>query len=126
MNKIAAYQIALEQIENEKRASYLIDTYGTCDGHMPAAYLHAFDALEKDAAILGHLGNMAGSIGKSIAGGLKGLGMKGAQKGGVKMFGRDITGRQLGYGAMGAGALGAGGLAFGAGRLSKGNNNNQY
>lgn len=75
MNKIAAYQIALEQIENEKRASYLVDTYGTCDGHMPAAYLHAFDALEKDASIFQ-------AIGKGITGGVyragKALGGSGA------------------------------------------------
>lgn len=51
MNKIAAYQIALENLELEKRAEYLVDTYGTCDGQMPAAYLQAFDDLEKGAGL---------------------------------------------------------------------------
>lgn len=119
MSKIAAYQIALENLETEKRAGYLIDTYGTCQGYLPEAYLQAFDALDKEAGVMAHMGRMAGSIGKKISGGLRGMGMQGASKGGVKVFGKDITGRQLGYGAMGAGAVGAGGLAFGAGRMSK-------
>lgn len=119
MNKIAAYQIALENLETEKLAGYLIEAYGTCEGHLPEPYLHAFARLEKEAGIMDHIGRAAGSIGKTISGGLKGMGMQGASKGGVKVFGRDITGRQLGYGAMGAGALGAGGVAFGAGRMSK-------
>ena len=119
MNKIAAYEIALERIELEKRADSLVEAYGTSEGYMPGAYLQAFDQIEKEAGILKAVGSLAGSIGKSVGGGLKGLGMKGGVKGGVKVFGKNVTGRQLGYGAMGAGAAGAGGLAFGAGRMSK-------
>ena len=122
MNKIAAYEIALEMIETEKRAQYLVDTYGTCDGQMPAAYLHAFDGLEKEASIMANIGRLAGSVGKKVSGGLRGMGMQGASRGGVKVFGKDITGRQLGYGTMATGAgglaLGGGALAFGAGRMS--------
>ena len=120
MNKIAAYEAALENIEIEKRAEYLVDTYGTCTGEMPPGYLHAFDLLEKKAGILKNVGRVAGSIGKKITGGLKGMGMQGGAGKGVKVLGRDVTGRQIGYGAMGLGAVGAGGLAFGAGRMSKG------
>lgn len=120
MNKIAAYEIALERIELEKRADALAEAYGTSEGYMPGAYLQAFDQLEKEGgAILSGIGRVAGSIGKSVGGGLKGLGMKGGAGGGVKVFGKNVTGRQLGYGVMGAGAAGAGGLAFGAGRMSK-------
>ncbi len=49
MDKIAAYEIALGMHEQEKRAEYLVDTYGTCQGEMPSAYLQAFDQMEKDA-----------------------------------------------------------------------------
>lgn len=119
MNKIAAYEIALENIELEKRANYLVDAYGTSEGYMPGAYLQAFDQLEKEGGILKGIGRVAKSIGKSVSGGLKGLGVQGGKKHGINVLGKNITGRQLGYGVMGAGAAGAGGLAFGAGRMSK-------
>jgi hypothetical protein len=48
MNKIAAYQVALDRIETEKRAEALIDAYGTSEGFMPESYLLAFDRMEKE------------------------------------------------------------------------------
>ena len=66
MNKIAAYEIALENIELEKRADYLVDAYGTCQGEMPVAYLRAFDQIEKEAGLQ--------AIGQGITKGIYSLG----------------------------------------------------
>jgi len=125
MNKIAAYEIALENIELEKRADYLVEAYGTCQGEMPGAYLQAFDRIEKEAGLA--------AIGKGITGGiyragkaLGGTGASGARTGlGGKMM--DFASRTGGKGnalgaqkLIGGAAVGTGGLAaFGAGRMSK-------
>lgn len=68
MNKIAAYQNALAVIELEKRAEYLVDTYGTCDGYLPSAYVSAFDEMEKEAIL--------SAAGKAVTGGMMNLGMR--------------------------------------------------
>lgn len=104
MNKIAAYQIALENLELEKRAEHLIDIYGTSEGYLPQSYLLAFDQLEKEAGLQ--------AAGKAITGGIYrlgkamgGTGASGARTGvGGKMmdFASRIGGR-AGSGASRAG-----------------------
>lgn len=136
MNKIAAYKLALEQYELEKRASYLLETYGTADGEMPAPYLAAFDALEKRAGLQW--------LGKKVTGGLYGLGKSIAGVGKATQVGQhrmrvggslmDFASAMGGTGstegsrrlvggvtALGAGALGAGGLYAGSRLLGGGN-----
>lgn len=66
MNKIASYQRALLRIELEKRASTLVERYGTCDGHLPDAYAQAFMEMEKEALLA--------DIGKAVTKGIYGLG----------------------------------------------------
>lgn len=134
MNKIAAYEIALENIELEKRANYLVDAYGTCDGHMPVAYLQAFDRLEMEKeAIFQALKSTGGAmlkkvVGKGGTGGFKNVVGEGgkrswqAQRGAtLGDYGRFYGGKALvGMGrrpvatslAAGAGVAGAGGLAY--------------
>lgn len=129
MNKIAAYEIALEQIELEKRAEYLIDTYGTSQGLMPASYLAAFDRLEKEGSIFGAIGSKmthgVSRLGKGIMG-TKGEGLRHSVGSAVKDFGKKgltMAPEQLanlgkaGVGAAGVGTLGTG---IAAGRMSKG------
>jgi hypothetical protein len=89
MHKIAAYQIALENIEIEKRAEYLVDTYGTCDGYMPAAYLQAFDDLEKGAGLqtISNLGSRLSTAARNTITGMKGSGAV-VRKGGKMQLGR--------------------------------------
>jgi hypothetical protein len=136
MNKIAAYEIALERIELEKRASYLVDVYGTCDGYMPASYLEAFDLLEKEGSIFSAIGkgmthNVA-RLGKGIMG-TKGEGLRHSVGSAIKDFGKKgltMSPEQLAnVGKAGVGAAGVGTFGTGimAGRMSKRtNNNNPY
>lgn len=139
MNKIAAYEAALEQIELEKRANYLIETYGTSEGDMPIAYLQAFDQIEKEAglATIANLGKGLIRSGANMAtkGGGTATASNIATKTGIKFkpganatFGQQmrVHGGNLAQGAGrfmaerpgaalavgGAGALGAGGLAL--------------
>jgi hypothetical protein len=79
MDKIAAYEIALGMHEQEKRAEYLVDTYGTCQGEMLSVYLQAFDQIEmeKDAFL--------GAIGRGITGLATRLG-RGISSSGSKAF----------------------------------------
>jgi hypothetical protein len=116
MNKIAAYEIALENIELEKRADYLVDAYGTCEGYMPDAYLQAFDQLEKEAAILDAVANLGKGLirsGSNIAtkGGGKATASNIATKSGIKFKpGAEATfGQQM--------RVHGGNLAQGAGRF---------
>ena len=104
MDKIAAYEIALEQHELEKRAEYLIETYGTVQGDLPEAYLVAFDELEKEGGILKTIGH---GLGKSIGK------VKNSR---AKVLGVKMKKKTLGGLAVAGGAAGA----FGAGRVSKG------
>ena len=127
MNKLAAYQVALEQMYSEKNAEYIIDLYGTADGYMPAGYLEAF-AQKEAAAQLGALGN----IGKSLMGRVTSLGktIKGTSKDGVRAsVGNYLTGlqknykdvqslRNIGGAATGLGAAGLAGGGFAAGRMT--------
>ena len=101
MNKIAAYEIALERVELEKRAEYLIDTYGTSQGLMPAAYLEAFDRLEKSANMVQAVKNI-GQVGKAAVTGQLGQNAK-----------------YLSRGALAVGGAAGLGTGFAAGRLSK-------
>lgn len=115
MNKIAAYQIALENLETEKRAGYLIEAYGTCDGYLPEPYLQAFDGLEKEAAI-----KMLQEFGKGML-------RSGAKQ--SKQFGGIVKAQR---GADGAAVKGSGGwqmnkglgagdqIRYGLGRLKMG------
>jgi hypothetical protein len=66
MNKIAAYQEALLRNELEKRASALVERYGTCDGYLPASYAEAFMEMEKEALLA--------EAGKTVTKGIYGLG----------------------------------------------------
>lgn len=104
MNKIAAYEIALENIELEKRADYLVEAYGTCQGQMPGAYLQAFDQIEKEAN-LGFVANLGKAL-KSTGGNMMRAGGTGTQRvggklgykftgSGVKQFGQHYGGRAL-------------------------------
>ena len=129
--KIASYHAALEIHAQEKRAEYLVETYGTEEGYLPEPYLHAFHDLEMEKeAILT-------AVGKGITGGIyragKAIGGQGAQRGagagiGGKMM--DWASRTGGKGfdpaaagklkAIGGAGIGTAGLAaFGAGRASK-------
>lgn len=56
MDKIAAYKVALQLVEQEKRAEFIIERFGTCDGQMPEAYLHAFDVHMQKEALLAEAG----------------------------------------------------------------------
>lgn len=51
MNKIAAYEAALDRIEAEKTAEAIIENYGTSEGYMPGPYLLAYDRMEKEGAL---------------------------------------------------------------------------
>jgi hypothetical protein len=67
MDKIAAYEVALQELEFEKRAEYIIENFGTCEGNMPVAYLLAYDRMmEKDAFLQ--------AAGQAATGGLYRLG----------------------------------------------------
>jgi hypothetical protein len=108
MNKIAAYEIALEQIELEKRASYLAEAYGAHDGHLPPGYLEAFDALEKEAGI----GQAIQGIGKAITGGV--------YRAGKALGGTGASGSRTGIGGkMMDWASGVGGKATGGAAVAR-------
>jgi hypothetical protein len=67
MDKIAAYTVALQELESEKRAEHIIENFGTCEGNMPVAYLVAYDRMmEKDAFLQ--------ATGKAVTGGIYRLG----------------------------------------------------
>ena len=89
MNKIAAYEIALERVELEKRADYLVEAYGTSEGYMPGAYLQAFDQIEKEAGIIDGVVNLGKGLirsGSNMAtkGGGKATASNIATKSGIK------------------------------------------
>lgn len=143
MNKIAAYEIALENIELEKRADYLVEAYGTCQGEMPGAYLQAFDQIEMEKeAILSAIGKGITGAGKSFSNWLGRSGAAAAKAQGTVAPGaavagarRTAAGNALSKGVsaiykdpnavkvLGGAAVGAGGLGLGAGvmggRMSK-------
>jgi hypothetical protein len=54
MSISSSYTKAYERIEQEKTAEYLVDSYGTEDGYLPASYANAFHRFEKEA----HVQNM--------------------------------------------------------------------
>lgn len=129
MNKIAAYEIALQRVEQEKRAEFIIENFGTCDGQMPEAYLHAFDSRLEKVAVLGAVGSGLKAVGSGIG---KAIGHVGSAvgKGAQPLSTRARLGQVLsstGYavtrspytqGLVGAGALGtagAGAAGLGAG-----------
>lgn len=102
MNKIAAYQVALENLEAEKRAEHLIDVYGTSEGYLPQPYLLAFDQLEKEANIVANFGKAL----KATGGNMMRAGGTGTQRvngrlaykftgKGLKQFGQHYGGRAL-------------------------------
>lgn len=121
MNKIAAYEIALQQVETEKRAQYLTEAYGTMQGDLPSGYMQAFDEMEKEAILAG--------IGKGITGAMRGASnklLKGATEGTFRHSlgtGLKNTARSL-YGTTGnvneAALKGLGGVALGAGTVGAG------
>ena len=127
MDKIAAYTVALQNIELEKRAEFIIENFGTCEGEMPVAYLQAYDALLNKEASLSAVGRGLNAIGDGIGGlatraGSALSGMSGAAEGGVrKTLGAALTRAGEGVAAnqdvarlLGAGAVGATGLGVGA------------
>lgn len=144
MNKIAAYEAALINSEFEKRADQLVDRYGTCDGYLPYAYLHAFDGLEKDAGLLTNVGkNISGGIyrlGKALGGtgpsgsrtGIggkmmdyaSGIGGKAGHEGAQKLLGAAGLGTALGASALSTAAVPAAGyMALRKLRNRRGNEN---
>jgi len=107
VDKIAAYEVALEQHAMEKRAEYLLENYGTCTGEMPEAYLQAFHELDKTAwgAVISNAGKALTSLGSKASGGLRGLGMKAGKGGqGVQMFGKNVSNKAIGGTIVGGGA----------------------
>ena len=118
MDKIAAYTIALQNIELEKRAEFIIENFGTCEGEMPAVYLQAFDRMmEKEAFLqatgqgvlkgVRGLGKALGGTGKSPTG--LGSDMVNWAKG---MKGNKDAQKILGGTALGLGALGTAGAGY--------------
>jgi hypothetical protein len=89
MNKIAAYEIALERVELEKRADHLVEAYGTSEGYMPGAYLQAFDQLEKEAGLqtLANVGSRLSTAARNTIMGMKGTGSV-VRKGGKMQLSR--------------------------------------
>jgi hypothetical protein len=118
MNKIAAFREALLRNELEKRASVLVERYGTCDGQLPAPYAQAFMEMEKEALLA--------NIGKAVTGGIYGAGKAIAGAGGAGAAGArtGLGGRMMDW-ASSVGGKGAnegaqkliGGAALGAGTL---------
>lgn len=129
MNKIAAYRVALQLVEQEKRAEFIIRNFGTCDGQMPEAYLRAFDAHMQKEAVLSATGRGLAAVGDAVGNAAGGLGRMlsgGATAGGVReTLGKALTRASdgvaanrdtaalIGAGTLGAGALGAGALGTG-------------
>jgi len=90
MNKIAAYEIALERIELEKRADSLVEAYGTSEGYMPGAYLQAFDQIEKEAGIqaIANIGSRLSTAARGTIKGMMGSGGAVVRKGGKMQLSR--------------------------------------
>jgi hypothetical protein len=99
MNKIAAYQVALAEIEQEKRASALVEAYGTMDGFMPEGYLQAFDEMEKEA-VISSIGQGLAAIGRGVTGAVRGAG-KAVAKGAAEGSARSTLGGAMQRGAKG-------------------------
>ncbi len=101
MNKIASYQRALLRIELEKRASTLVERYGTCDGHLPDAYAQAFMEMEKEALLA--------DIGKAVTKGIYGVGkaISGGQAG-VSGARTGVGGRLMDWASSMGGKAGSG------------------
>ena len=131
MDKIAAYAIAFRNIELEKRAEYIIENFGTCEGEMPIPYLRAYDALLNKEASLSGVGRGLAAVGEGIGGlasraGSALSGMSGASTGGVRQTLGGALSRAAGGVAankdtaalLGAGAVGALGTGFAAGRMT--------
>lgn len=129
MNKIAAYEIALQRVEQEKRAEFIIENFGTCDGQMPEAYLHAFDSRLEKVAVVNAIGSglmaIGSGIGKAIGRAGSAIG-KGAQPSSTRArlgqllsaHGSAVASSPHAQGLVGAGALGtagAGAAGLGAG-----------
>lgn len=102
MNKIASYQRALLRIELEKRASTLVERYGTCDGHLPDAYAQAFMEMEKEALLA--------DIGKAVTGGVYRVGKAIAGAGGAGASGSrtGVGGRLMDWASSMGGKAGSG------------------
>lgn len=109
MNKIAAYEIALEKIELEKRADSLVEAYGTCDGYMPGAYLQAFDHLEKEGGLqtIANIGSRLSTGARNTIKGMKSTGSV-VRKGGKFQLGAKAGLGDMAkyYGARGAQSAG--------------------
>ena len=125
MDKIAAYEVALRELELEKRASQIVDEFGTCQGDMPTPYLVAFDQLLRKEANISALGRGLASIGEGV-GGLasragSALSSSGGAAGGVRQTlgsaltraGQGIAGNSDAAALLGAGTVGAAGLGLG-------------
>lgn len=129
MDKIAAYEVALDEIEQEKYASALVETYGTMDGYMPESYFQAFDEMEKEA-LVSSVGRGLASVGRGITGAVRGAG-KALAEGAAEGAARSTLGNAMQRGAkgvfdagsdaqalLGGAALGTGLAAGGAGLMA--------
>lgn len=99
MDKIAAYQIALAEVEQEKRAYALVEAYGTMDGYMPEGYLQAFDEMEKEA-LVSSVGRGLAAIGRGVTGAVRGAG-KAVAEGAAAGSARSTLGNAMQRGAKG-------------------------
>jgi hypothetical protein len=136
MNKLAAYEVALQIHEQEKRAEFIIENFGTSQGEMPEAYLLAFDAeLNKQAGLatagralsaLGSgIGSAVGRAGSALASSGSAGGLRQTLGGAMERAAQGIaanpdTAGLVGAGAVGLGAtgVGMGGTGFMAGRMT--------
>jgi hypothetical protein len=134
MNKLAAYEVALQIHEQEKRAEFIIENFGTSQGEMPEAYLLAFDAqLNKQAGLssvgrtlsaLGSgIGSAVGRAGSALASSGSAGGLRQTLGGAMERAAQGIaanpdTASLVGAGAAGLGAAGLGGTGFMAGRMT--------
>ncbi len=102
MDKIAAYQEALFRNELEKRASVLVERYGTCDGQLPAPYAQAFMEMEKEALLA--------DVGKAVTGGVyrAGKAIAGAGGAGVSGSRTGLGGRMMDWASSRGGKLTSG------------------
>lgn len=137
MNKIAAYKVALQLDEQEKRAEYITRTFGTSDGQMPEAYLRAFDSLIAKEAGLSAVGRGLAAVGTGVGqlAGRAGAALSAAPAGSMRstlggalsrasqgVAANSDTAALVGAGTLGAGAAGVGGVGTGylMGRPSSG------